>query len=195
MKHETRVILQFDLLVAGKVAQTVAKRATRLQRVAKKPRGAKLRLLIPGLILYASTLRSLDIVTGPTDKKTGKPKHWIFRGKLRHAEAKPVKPVKPVKPTKGAKVAKAAKVPRKVRRHRRHHRVTVAPVTSALASAAPPAPIPPSAAVPTAAAPVLTPGATAELAAGAEPGSPTAAGQTHARHARKGGAPAPGATT
>jgi hypothetical protein len=196
MKNETRIILQFSLPVAGKVAKTIATRAARLQRVASK-RGAKLRLLIPGLIMYANTLRSLDIKTGPNDKKTGAPKYWIYRGKLENPAPKPVKPVKPAKADKKVKMAKVAKVARKVRRHRRHRRapVATAPVTSVpTAATPPPASVAPA---PTAPPPVgaVTPGAQTELAAGSEPSSPAAAARTHARHSRKGGdAPAPGTT-
>jgi hypothetical protein len=184
--EQTRMILQLDFPIAGKAAATIEKRAKRLQGLATK-RGAKLRILIPGLVLYTSVLRALDIKVGPIDKKTGQPKYRIYRGKLNDADPKAkivAKPAKAAKVTKAAKVAakparavKAAKVERKPRVAKS------APAASPSAPAAQPPAAPVSGATaetnPPASPVQTTPALTNELADSSASSSPKEA--THAK--------------
>ena len=185
------MILQLDFPIAPKAAATIEKRAKALQTRAQK-KGAKLRILVPGLILYTSVLRALDIKTGPVDKKTGQPKYRIFRGKLNDIDpnAKPAKVAKIAKPAKVAKPAKAAKAAT-VEKPTRKPRVakTNAPVPESAPVAQVPAAQPTPAApqpgataetAPPASAVKLTPSGAGEAADSSAPSNPAQAKQTHA---------------
>ena len=184
---QTRMILQLDFPIAAKAAATVEKRAKALQNRASK-KGAKLRILIPGLILYTSVLRALDIKVGPNDK-AGQPKYRIFRGKLNDVDpkAKPAKPVKATKAAKAAKIAKPAKVVAKVKPTRKPR---VAKVEKVEAPAAPAASAPAVSQTPAGATAETTPPArpvpvppalATEVADSQAANTPAAATQTHAK--------------
>jgi hypothetical protein len=183
MKHTSRIIVQLDVPVASKSVATTVKRAERLTKLAAK-RGAKLQIIIPGLMAARSILRSLNVKSGPMDKVTGTPKYIVIRGKLRDDVPAP-KPVvkakagKAVKPEKAAD--KAAPKPRKARRQAAPEvtAMTTPPAPAAPATTQAPAPAAPQ---PPAPQPQLSSALATEMADSAAPSSPSAA----APHARKG---------